>query len=139
MKLLYIIKLEYGKIGALNIIVTEIPVWKKYYNKYEFITGHIDFLFEFNNKLIIADLKPQGKSEILKSMPQLLAYAIMLKDRLKELNKNQDLNFEILCLGFSKKSAWIFKPDKVGNEILTFMNKTSVKSSVIKITKDLIS
>jgi len=133
------IKLDYGRIGKINPIATEIPVWKKYYKFNEFITGHIDFLFVIDDYLIIADLKPHGKSEILKSIPQLLAYAFMLKERLRELNEDKTLSFRILCLGFSKDEAWIFNPDDVKKEILYFMMKEGVKSPIIDSTEKLIA
>ena len=134
-----IINLNYGKIGKLNPIATEVPVWKKYHKINDFITGHIDFLFVLKNYLIIADLKPRGKNEIFKAIPQLLAYAIMLKERLKELNEDKVLSLKILCVGFSKYEAWMFNPDDVKKEILYFMKIEGVKSSVIKSTEKLIA
>ena len=133
------INLDKIKIGGLNPIATEIPVWKKYFKTNEYITGHIDFLFALDNYLIIADLKPQGRQEILKAIPQLLAYAMMLKERLKSLNDDRLLSFKFLCLGFSKDEAWVFDPDDVKKEILYFMKKKGVKSPIIKSTEKLIS
>jgi len=135
----YIVNLNYGRVGKINPIATEIPVWKKYFRIKEFITGHIDFLFVIDNYLIIADLKPRGKQEILKSIPQLLAYAFMLKERLRELNEDKKLTFRILCLGFSKDEAWIFNPDDVKKEIVYFMIKKGVKSPIISSTEKLIA
>lgn len=99
----------------------------------------LDFLVGIDDYLIIADLKPHGKPEIMKSIPQLLAYAFMLKERLRELNGDKNLSFTILCLGFSKDEAWVFNPDDVKKEILYFMVKEGVKAPIISSTGKLIS
>ena len=133
-----LIKMKFGDLGKLNIIATEIPVWKKYKGYDEFMTGHIDFLFVFENYLVIADLKPRGKVEILKSIPQILAYSIMLKERLLELTEARSINFNLICLGFSNEVAWVFKPEETRKNVLKFMESKGVKTSIIKSTKKLI-
>jgi len=99
-----------------NIIGIEVPVWKQLANNSYFI-GHIDLLGVFEDKLIVADYKPTEK-EIFRSLPQILAYAYMLKERLGFQNFDK-----ILCVGFSKDVVWSFTPDILENEILQFIEE----------------
>lgn len=93
-----------------NIIGIEVPVWKKLSND-TYFTGHIDLLAISNDTLIVADYKPT-ENEIFKSIPQICAYAYMIKQRL-----GFHIFTKILCVGFSKYVAWSFDPNILEKEI----------------------
>ena len=100
-------------ISNKNIIGIEVPVWKIGVINY---TGHIDLLAVFDNTLVIADYKPT-EAEVLRSIPQILAYAYMLKERLGLKGfKN------VLCVGFTKDIAWSFNPSILEAEVIDFIN-----------------
>lgn len=83
-------------------IAIEIPIWKNIKNSNKNFTGHIDLILHKENSLIVADYK-QDQAEILKAIPQITAYSIMLKERLERIGYNKRLNLK--CVGFSKKVA----------------------------------
>ena len=97
-----------------NIIGIEVPVWKKLPNG-TYFTGHTDLLAISNDTLIVADYKPT-ENEIFKSIPQICAYAYMIKQRL-----GFPTFTKILCVGFSKDVAWSFDPNILEKEILQFI------------------
>ena len=100
-----------------NVIGIEVPVWKIGAIN---CTGHIDLLAVIGNTLIIADYKPTEK-EILRSIPQILAYAYMIKQRLGLKGfKN------VVCVGFTKDIAWSFKPSILEAEVLDFVNNANL-------------
>lgn len=113
------------------ILAKEIPVWKVLKND-KFFTGHIDLIFIDSNEIIILDLKPSGKAEFLKSIPQLIAYAILLKARLmKFYERDEDLveQIRIKCMGFDKKQAWYFDPFILQDFIIPFLKYEKDKIS----------
>ena len=69
-------------------------------------------------KLIIADYK-LNEDKIFKAIPQLTAYAIMLKNRLETLGVIFENN--ILCVGFNKDIAYTFNPEILYQKILQFV------------------
>jgi hypothetical protein len=91
-----------------NTIAIESPVWKLIENSSLFNIGHIDIILFINGSLIIADYK-QDENEIYRSLPQLTAYGILLKDRLEDYGVH--LNNSLLCIGFSKDMAYSFNPE----------------------------
>jgi len=100
-------------ISNKNVIGIEVPVWKIGAINY---TGHIDLLAVLGDTLVIADYKPT-EDEVLRSIPQILAYAYMIKERLGLKNfKN------VLCVGFTKDVAWSFNPSILEAEVLDFIN-----------------
>ena len=100
-------------ISNRNIIGIEVPVWKIGITNH---TGHIDLLAVIGNTLVIADYKPT-ENEVLRSVPQILAYAYMLKQRLGLKGfKN------VVCVGFTKDIAWSFNPSILETEVLDFIN-----------------
>jgi len=100
-----------------SVIGIEVPVWKISTINY---TGHIDLLAVIDNTLIIADYKPTEK-EVLRSVPQILAYAYMIKQRLGLKGfKN------VVCVGFTKDIAWSFTPSILEAEVLDFINNTNL-------------
>jgi hypothetical protein len=95
-----------------NVIGIEVPVWKIGAINY---TGHVDLLAVLGNMLIIADYKPTEK-EVLRSIPQILAYAYMIKQRLGLKGfKN------VVCVGFTKDIAWSFNPSILEAEVIDFI------------------
>jgi len=100
-------------ISNKSVIGIEVPVWKIGVINY---TGHIDLLAVLGNTLVIADYKPTEK-EIMRSIPQILAYAYMIKERLGLKSfKN------VLCVGFTKDIAWSFNPSILEAEVIDFIN-----------------
>lgn len=100
-----------------NVIGIEVPVWKIGAINY---TEYIDLLAVIDNTLIIADYKPT-ENEVLRSIPQILAYAYMIKQRLGLGGfKN------ILCVGFTNDIAWSFNPSILEAEVLDFINYTNL-------------
>lgn len=96
-----------------SVIGIEVPVWKIGAINY---TGHIDLLAVLGNTLVIADYKPT-EAEVLRSIPQILAYAYMIKERLGLKSfKN------VLCVGFTKDVAWSFDPSILEAEVVDFIN-----------------
>ncbi len=82
------------------ILGTEILVWLEinFPNlDIDYLSGHVDFMFYFNNSLYICDYKPEFRDRIfLKSLPQVASYGLIL---LKILNIQ---NLKIKCITFSK-------------------------------------
>jgi len=103
-------------------LAIEIPVWKERNNlgNTEYFIGHIDLLLVEGNTLIIADYKPKLR-EIYKSLPQITAYAIFLRDRLENYNKN--LNLKIKCVGFTRDQALEWNPETIFPKIIEFVEK----------------
>ncbi|KKN25235.1 hypothetical protein LCGC14_0886890 [marine sediment metagenome] len=90
-------------------LAVELPVYFEY--KGQMITGHVDLLLIKDGVLYVADYKPDQTPEIglnylsfLNSVPQLAAYAIVLRDIL-----GID---EVRCITFNKDGAWVFDPDE---------------------------
>ena len=103
-----------------NIIGIEIPVWKTLTN-HSYYTGHIDVLAVIDGTLVVADYKPD-ETEIIKSLPQICAYAYMLKQRLGLIDFNK-----IMCVGFSKDVVWSFHPQILERELLNFITEMNAK------------
>ncbi len=110
----------------INPIASEVPVWGRYDD--DFITGYIDLLISYNNTLIIFDIKPEGKKEVFRKIPQLLGYALYLIKRLEEYD---EINFEIKCIGASRDYAWVFDPLEVREKLLDFFQFEKKKSNRI--------
>jgi transcriptional regulator with XRE-family HTH domain len=98
-----------------HIMGIEVPLWAQTQGG-EYVTGHIDLLAYYKNKVIIGDYKPTER-EIFRSLPQICVYAYMLRERL------QLKDFEnIICVSYSKDVAWAFKP-QILEGILKFIEK----------------
>lgn len=91
-------------------------IWLKITDKY--LIGHIDLVLINNNEIMIADYK-KNISEILKSLPQITAYAILLNKRL--FNNDIRFNIKFKCIGFCKRGAIIFNPFIIQSKILEFI------------------
>ncbi len=105
-----------------NTIAIESPVWKPIENSSLFNIGHIDIILFINGFLIIADYK-QDENEIYRSLPQLTAYGILLKDRLEDYGVH--INNSLLCIGFSKDMAYSFNPEDLYPKLLEFVKITN--------------
>ncbi len=105
-----------------NTIAIESPVWKPIENSNLFNIGHIDIILFINGYLIIADYK-QDEDEIYRSLPQLTAYGILLKNRLEDYGVH--INNNLLCVGFSKDMAYSFNPEDLYPKLLQFVNITN--------------
>ena len=70
-----------------------------------YLSGHIDFLFFFNDCLYVCDYKPEARDRIfLKSIPQVSVYGLLLEEILNILN------LKIKCITFNKTDAWEYEP-----------------------------
>ncbi len=91
-----------------DIIATELLVWLKInfpLLNIDYLSGHIDFLFYFNNCLYVCDYKPEHRDRIfLKSIPQISTYGLLLEDMLNLSN------LHIKCITFNKINAWEYEP-----------------------------
>ena len=89
-----------------ELLAIEIPVWDVSIP----ILGHIDFLFQSNGALYIADYKPDIEGHIhsivIECLPQLLLYGALLRFRLK-------IPIKINCIIFNQHNAWIFDLDEM--------------------------
>ncbi len=112
-KILGRILVDYKKAFA-----AEIPVWKQIQSW--FITGHIDALIFDGSYLIIADYK-RNLREIKEGIPQLLAYAALLKWIITGLYPSLR-NIKIKCIGFCEDVAVEFDPEVVGPKVLSFIH-----------------
>ncbi len=113
------------------IVAKEVPVWKVLKNE-KFFTGHIDLIYIKSNEIIILDLKPGGKTTFLKSIPQLVAYAILLKSiSMEYFDRDEDLaeKIQFKCMGFSKNKGWYFDPFIVQDYIIPFLKYEKDKIS----------
>ncbi|MHA1758045.1 MAG: hypothetical protein ACTSVV_14830 [Promethearchaeota archaeon] len=106
-------------INCNEAIGVEIPVWKPINNSNLCYIGHIDLLLYYEDRLIIADYK-LNEEGIFRALPQLTAYAKMIKDRLERLGDTH-LNNNFICIGFSKDLAYAFNPDTLFPKILQFV------------------
>ena len=96
-------------IKDLNSIAIEVPIWKRFEEK--FITGHIDLIQIVNDTVKIADYKPEGN--FLVSLPQVAAYGLLIKSKLN-LSK-------IKCISFNRKETWEYDPNILNNELREFL------------------
>jgi len=91
-----------------DIIATELLVWLEInfpLLNIDYLSGHIDFLFFFNNCLYVCDYKPEHRDRIfLRSIPQISAYGLLLE---KMMNLP---NLQIKCITFNKTNAWEYEP-----------------------------
>ncbi|KKM86464.1 hypothetical protein LCGC14_1278760, partial [marine sediment metagenome] len=88
------------------IIVTELLVWLPINDpsiNADYIYGHIDFLFYFNDTLYVCDYKPLDRS-FFRSLPQICLYGLILD---KMLNIP---NLKIKCITFNQKESWEYSP-----------------------------
>lgn len=116
-----------------NTIAIEITVWFHVRNSLNHFIGHIDLILFQNDTLIIADYK-QDENEIFRSIPQICAYGIIIREMLKEYGDIS--NVKICCVGFSNKVAWVFNPDILKKEILIFIQNVNSKRNIPLLTKD---
>lgn len=103
-----------------NVLGSEIPVWLKLELQDKLILGHIDLLLiDFSNStLIIGDFK-RSLIEMIKSFPQICAYAYELRNVLSIIDPN--LCLKVKCLLFNTEYAFEFKPNILPNYILDFI------------------
>jgi len=101
-----------------NALAMEIPAWKVIEKMNEVYTGHIDLLLLNNNCIVIADYKPD-KTEMLKSLPQICVYGLMLEYILNKIDDTVKINID--CMVFNKNRAWKFKPGILNSYILDFV------------------
>ena len=71
-------------------------------------------------------------------MKLVLFYAAYISLYTVFLDMRRNINFNLICLGFSNEVAWAFKPEETRKSILKFMESKGVKTSIIKSTKKLI-
>ncbi len=113
-------------------IAIETPIWKEIKEDSSYFTGHIDLIMVKGDSLIICDYK-KDIYEIYKSIPQIAAYGIMIKERIKS---SCDLNeIKVKCLSFSSQTAIEFDPEIIKTEIKEFIclwEKKKNKPMVIK-------
>ena len=104
----------------MSIALFLMPVWRQLTDN-SYFTGHIDLLAVIDSTLVIADYKPT-KTEIIKSIPQICAYAYMAKQRLEIKDFSN-----IICVGFSKNITWSLPPQILGEKILTFIEELNAQ------------
>ncbi len=120
-------------------VAIEVPVWRKVKNLDIYFTGHIDLLAFHNNTIIIMDLK-QNQRQVINSIPQVMVYGLMMKERLIDLNSKLDYN--ITCALLTKDISMIFDPSLIFNHVLEYtksnlyligkMKGTSLYSDLIR-------
>lgn len=99
-------------------IAIETPIWKEIKEDSSYFTGHIDLIMVKGDSLIICDYK-KDIYEIYKSIPQIAAYGIMVKERIKSsCNLNE---IKVKCLIFSSQTAIEFDPEIIKTEIKEFI------------------
>ena len=91
------------------------------------------YKFFNNNYLIVADYKPEEK-EIFRSLPQICAYGILLRETLRLYGNIS--NLQIKCVGFSNKVAWEFSPEKIKYDIVNFIKMVNSSRKDPLFTKD---
>ncbi|MFX1392638.1 MAG: hypothetical protein ACFFAH_03605 [Promethearchaeota archaeon] len=99
----------------IKAIAMEIPTWKEIQGLGKYFIGHIDLLLLENDTLIVCDYK-QEKRKIIKYLPQICAYGILLRERLNEYDNVR--NIKLKCIGFTKNIAIEFNPDVILSEII---------------------
>ncbi|KKK72835.1 hypothetical protein LCGC14_2899890, partial [marine sediment metagenome] len=102
-----------------NIIVTELLVWLRINEPSidaDYIYGHIDFSFYFNNTLYVCDYKPLDKN-FLRSLPQVCLYGLILE---KMLNIP---NLKIKCITFNQEQSWEFSPSILNTYVKEIIKK----------------
>ncbi|KKN08461.1 hypothetical protein LCGC14_1056470 [marine sediment metagenome] len=99
-----------------------------YIKRYDILVKLVKFKLCFPFLIIIFDIKPEGKKEVFRKIPQLLGYALYLIKRLEEYN---EINFEIKCIGASRDYAWVFDPHEVREKLLDFFQFEKKKSNRI--------
>ncbi len=102
----------------------ETPVWLYLSNRKEYLTGHIDLTLTKENIIFVSDYKT-SKEEMIRSLPQISTYGLLLKHNL--LGINNSFNFEIKCITFSKDLAFIYNPNILQSEILNFIKLMNEK------------
>ncbi|MFX1570376.1 MAG: hypothetical protein ACFFCV_18600 [Promethearchaeota archaeon] len=102
-----------------NIIVTELLIWLPINNpsiNADYIYGHIDFLFYFNNTLYVCDYKPLDKN-FFRSLPQVCLYGLVLE---KMLNIS---SIKIKCITFNQEQSWEFSPSILNTHVKEIIKK----------------
>ena len=89
--------------------------------------GHIDLLLVDDDTLIVSDYKPVER-KVLKSLPQITAYALLLRDILKK--KFDVSKLKMKCIGFSKDLAIEWNPDLLFREIINFTLEQNKKREI---------
>ncbi|MFX1317486.1 MAG: hypothetical protein ACFE9T_16610, partial [Promethearchaeota archaeon] len=102
-------------------LAIEIPIWIRTQNVNEFFTGHIDLILILENTILIADYKPESLGVMIKSIPQIWAYAVMMRKLLKLRD------FKIKCVGFSKDGAIEFDPESITEKLFNFIRIEDMK------------
>jgi len=116
-----------------NALAMEIPAWKVIEKINVVYTGHIDLLLINNNCIVIADYKPD-KTEILKSLPQICVYGLMLEYILNKIDDTVKINID--CMVFNKNRAWKFKPEILNSYILDFVKYMKHERNVPLLSKN---
>ena len=102
-----------------NIIVTEFLIWLPINDSSinaDYIYGHIDFLFYFNDTLYVCDYKPLDKN-FFRSLPQVCLYGLILE---KMLNIP---NLKIKCITFNQEQSWEFSPSILNTHVKEIIKK----------------
>ena len=102
-----------------NIIVTELLIWLPINNpsiNADYIYGHIDFLFYFNDTLYVCDYKPLDKN-FFRSLPQVCLYGLVLE---KMLNIS---SLKIKCITFNQEQSWEFSPSILNTHVKEIIKK----------------
>lgn len=111
-----------------NAIAIESPIWKKIKKSKNTYIGHIDIILHQEGSLILGDYK-QNEIKIFKGLPQIMAYGLMLKERLLE-EFGVNLKNKILCVGFSRDVAYSFDPEVLYSVILNFIEAINHKRGI---------
>ncbi len=100
----------------------EIPIWM--WHKDHYLTGHIDLILVMDDIIYVCDYKPEETHipettrlsySFMRSIPQVASYALVLK-------KLFDI-YDIMCITFNKKGAWIYEPKTTLTHLNTFIKK----------------
>lgn len=111
-----------------NIIVTELLIWLPINDpsiNADYIYGHIDFLFYFNDTLYVCDYKPLDKN-FFRSLPQVCLYGLILE---KMLNIP---NLKIKCITFNQEQSWEFSPSILNTHVKEIIKNIKKKNPNVK-------
>ncbi|MBD3212941.1 MAG: hypothetical protein GF311_10065 [Candidatus Lokiarchaeota archaeon] len=106
-----------------HVIAIEVPCFKYINTLDRYYTGHIDLLSIDGHIITILDLK-RTKQQVLKSIPQLFCYYILLKDHLESVFPNID--FTIRVVGFTPSNVYEIECHSLKGAILKFLEANPI-------------
>ncbi|MFX1366353.1 MAG: hypothetical protein ACFE9Y_15660 [Promethearchaeota archaeon] len=98
-------------------VAIEVPVWRKIEKLDIYFTGHIDLLAFHNDVILVIDFK-QNRRQLINSIPQVMAYGLMLNERLRDIRDN--LKYKIFCVLLTKDISVGFKPHFILPTVLEY-------------------